>query len=204
MNEKLLKTAKSLEKRGFTAITCENARDAIFAADSLLKEGESITWGGSMTIRDMGLTRFVKEKGIYHVFDRDEIPHEQRDAFAREHFFSDWLFMSTNAITEDGELLNLDGIGNRVSAMIYGPKNVLVVAGRNKIVPTLADAYQRVREVASPKNAQRFPINTPCKKTGKCADCLSPDTICAQMVYTRASKPRGRIHVILVDEDLGY
>ena len=203
MNETILKTAAALKRRGFEAYTAETAEDAVRLASSLLNKGESITWGGSMTIRDMGLTAYVKGKG-YSVFDRDELPHEKRMAFAREHYFSDWYFTSSNAVTESGELLNLDGIGNRVASMIWGPKNVLVVVGINKIVPTLADAYRRVREIAAPKNAQRFEINTPCKKTGKCADCLSPDTICAQMVHWRVCKPHGRIRVILVNEELGY
>ena len=203
MNETLLKTAAALQKRGFDAYVCKGTEDALKTALSLLKEGESITWGGSMTIRDMGLTEAVKGKDFL-VYDRDEIPREERMAFAREHFFSDWYFTSSNAITESGELLNLDGIGNRVASIVWGPKNVLVVAGINKIVPTLSDAYKRVREIAAPKNAQRFDIKTPCKKTGECANCLSPDTICTQMVYTRASNPRGRIRVILIDEAFGY
>ena len=203
MNHLLLKTAEALKKRGFDAYAVECREDALRLALSLLTKGSSITWGGSMTIRDIGLTDAVKGKDFV-VYDRDELPHEARAAFAKEHYFSNWYFTSSNAITESGELLNLDGIGNRVASMIWGPENVLVVAGINKIVPTLSDAYTRVREVAAPKNAQRFDIKTPCKKTGKCEDCISPDTICAQMVHLRVSKPKGRIRVILVDESLGY
>ena len=120
------------------------------------------------------------------------------------YFFSDWYFMSSNAVTEDGTLLNLDGLGNRVASLIFGPDKVLVVVGVNKITSDINEAYRRVREVASPRNAQRFDIGTPCKKTGKCADCLSPDTICCSMVHTRYCKVPGRITVILVDESLGY
>ena len=203
MNHLLLKTAEALKKRGFDAYAVECREDALRLALSLLTKGSSITWGGSMTIRDIGLTDAVKGKDFV-VYDRDELPHEARAAFAKEHYFSNWYFTSSNAITESGELLNLDGIGNRVASMIWGPENVLVVAGINKIVPTLSDAYTRVREIAAPKNAQRFEIKTPCKKTGKCEDCISPDTICAQMVHLRVSKPKGRIRVILVDESLGY
>ncbi len=203
MNQLLLKTAEALKKRGFDAYAVKCREDAVHLALSLLTKGCSITWGGSMTIRDIGLTDAVKGKDFV-VYDRDELPHEARMAFAKEHYFSDWYFTSSNAITESGELLNLDGIGNRVASMIWGPENVLVVAGINKIVPTLFDAYTRVREIAAPKNAQRFDIKTPCKKTGKCEDCISPDTICAQMVHLRVSKPKGRIRVILVDENLGY
>lgn len=203
MNEILIRTAKALQTRGFEAHVFDNHEDAIAFALTAIRKDETVTWGGSMTIRDMGLTTALTEGG-YTVFDRDPIPPSERAAFVREHFFSDWYLMSANAVTEDGELLNLDGGGNRVASLIYGPKNVLVIIGANKIVPTLSDAYARVREIAAPKNAQRFDIKTPCKKTGACANCFSPDTICSQMVYTRTCRPKGRIRVLLVDETLGY
>ncbi len=203
MNALLTKTAQALQKRGFEAQVFENAVDAVDFVKKLIAREDSITWGGSMTIRDMGLTDALKKDG-YLTFDRDEISPSERAAFVREHFFSDWYLMSANALTEDGELLNLDGLGNRVASLIYGPRHVIVIAGKNKIVPTIADAYNRVREIAAPKNAQRFPIATPCKKTETCANCLSPDTICSQMVYTRTCRPKGRIYVLLVDETLGY
>lgn len=203
MTEKILSTAAALKKHGFTVYTCENAAEACEVALSLLSEGCSITWGGSMTIRNMGLTEAVK-KGPYKVYDRDVIPPAERAAFAKEHYFSDWYFMSSNAVTEDGTLLNLDGLGNRVASLVYGPDKVLVVAGVNKITADINEAYRRVREVAAPINAQRFDIRTPCKKTGKCGDCLSPDTICCSMVHTRYCKVPGRITVILINEEFGY
>lgn len=203
MTEKLLSTADALKKHGFTVYTCQNAAEATEKALSLLSPDCSITWGGSMTIRDIGLTEAVK-KGPYKVYDRDQVPPAERGAFVKEHFFSDWYFMSANAVTEDGTLLNLDGLGNRVASLIFGPDKVLVVVGVNKIATDINEAYRRVREVAAPMNAGRFDIGTPCKKTGKCADCLSPDTICCSMVYTRYCKVPGRITVILVDESLGY
>ena len=203
MNALLEKTASALIKRGFDAHVFAGRNEAIDHALKWIGKQDSVTWGGSMTIRDMGLTQALKQNG-YQTFDRDEIPMAERGAFVKEHFFSDWYLMSANAVTEDGELLNLDGSGNRVASLIYGPKNVLIVVGINKIVPSLSDAYARVREIAAPKNAQRFPIQTPCKKSGSCANCLSPDTICSQMVYTRACRPKNRIHVLLVEEELGY
>ena len=203
MTEKLLTTAKALERHGFTAFVCETSEEAIEKALSLLSEGCSITWGGSMTIRDMGLTEAVK-KGPYRVFDRDLIPPAERAAFYKEHYFSDWFFMSSNAVTEDGTLLNLDGGGNRVASLVFGPDRVLVVAGVNKITKDLTEAYHRVREVAAPRNMQRFDTQTPCKKTGKCHDCLSPQTSCCSMVYTRYCQSPGRVTVILVNENLGY
>ena len=203
MDTRIEKTVEALQKRAFRAYACENREEAIELALSLLTDDCSITWGGSMTIRDMGLCDAVK-RGPYRVYDRDLIAPSERGAFVKEHFFSDWFFMSTNAITEDGELFNLDGGGNRVASLIFGPKNVLIVAGVNKIVSNADDAIERVRKTAAPKNAQRFDIQTPCKKTGSCADCLSPDTICCSLVRTRFCRPANRVHVILVNEELGY
>ena len=117
---------------------------------------------------------------------------------------SDFLLSSTNAITEDGVLVNIDGRGNRVAGIVYGPRNVIIVAGMNKVVRTLEDAWSRARNEAAPINAQRFPIQTPCKKTGSCADCKSPDTVCCQFLVTRFSKVPKRIKVILVNEELGF
>lgn len=203
MTELLKKTEKSLLARGFDAHIFETKDEAVAFAKQLIGKTESVTWGGSMTIRDMGLTEALKKEG-YLTFDRDEIAPADRAAFVKEHFFSDWYLMSANAITQDGELLNLDGNGNRVASLIYGPRNVLVIVGSNKVTSSLSEAYARVREIAAPKNAQRFPLQTPCKKTGSCANCLSPDTICSQMVYTRTCRPQKRIHVLLINESLGY
>ncbi len=203
MDSVLEKTANALQKRGFDAYTVKTAEEASMLIASWIPKNESITWGGSATLSEIGLKDTLKQNGFL-VFDREDVPREARGEFAKEHFFSDWFLMSSNAITEDGELLNLDGIGNRVASLVFGPKNVVVLAGKNKIVPDYESAYTRVREVASPKNAQRFVINTPCKLTGKCADCFSPDTICCSMVRTRFCRPKGRIRVVLIDGTFGY
>ena len=203
MNANLEKTVTSLKRRGFDAYAVKNAEDACALILSMIDKEESVTWGGSATIAEIGLTAALKADG-YNVYDRDEVPPAERAAFSKEHYFSDWFLMSTNALTEAGELLNLDGNGNRVASLIFGPKNVIVVAGKNKITSDIDAAYERVRRVAAPRNAQRFPIKTPCKKTGKCADCLSPDTICASLVRTRFCRQKGRIKVILVNDELGF
>ena len=194
---------RNLEKRHFEVYLAKSSDDARTLALSLIPKGNSVTWGGTMTLHEIGLSDALKAEN-YHVYDRDLVPPSEKQAFIEAHFFSDWFIMSANAITEDGELLNMDGRGNRVAALIYGPKNVLVIAGKNKLVKTFEDGVRRVREYAAPKNAQRFSITTPCKQCGECKDCLSPDSICAQFVRTRLSFPAGRIKVILVDEDLGY
>lgn len=194
---------KALSDRYFDALYCESSKDAIEAVLSMIPKKSSITWGGSMTIRDTGLTECLKA-GDYEVYDRDEAKPENRAEFAKKHFFSDFYLTSTNALTEDGILFNIDGMGNRVASMIYGPKNVIVVVGINKIVKNLDAAVARARSVAATTNAQRFDIDTPCKKTGKCADCKSEDSICSYMVTTRMCKPQGRIKVIIVGEELGF
>lgn len=194
---------QNLQKRHFAVFTAKTKEEATALALSLIPKGSSVTWGGTMTLHEIGLSAALKAED-YRVFDRDTVPPEEKQAFMEAHFFSDWFIMSANAITMDGELLNMDGRGNRVAAMIYGPKNVLVIAGKNKLVKDYEAALRRVREYAAPKNAARFPIKTPCKQSGSCADCLSPDSICSNLVRTRLCFPEKRIKIILVDEALGY
>ena len=203
MKDILIRTRDALLRRNFDAYAVDSADEARALILSWIGKTESVTWGGSATIAEIGLVSALKEGG-YLVYDRDTVPPAERATFAKEHFFSDWFLMSTNAITEDGELLNLDGMGNRVASLIFGPNNVIVVAGINKITPDIDAAYTRVRQLAAPRNAQRFSITTPCKRTGKCANCLSPDTICASLVRTRFSKQKGRIKVILIDGSYGF
>ena len=156
-----------------------------------------------MTIADIGLIDALKV-GDYVVLDRTvpKTDEEKRDFFGKVNM-CDYYFMSSNAITMDGELFNIDGFANRVAALCFGPKSVVIVAGMNKVVPNLDAAYHRVRGFSAPANAQRFEINTPCKITGECANCTSEECICNQFVTTRNCKPAGRIKVILVGEDLG-
>ena len=203
MQNKLSSTVAALKRRGFDAYATTSAEEACALALSMIDKKESVTWGGSATIFEIGLIDKLRAEG-YTLHDRAEVAPTERAAFYRDHFFSDFYLMSSNAVTEEGELLNLDGTGNRVASLIFGPRRVIVFAGRNKIVPDLAAARVRVREVAAPRNAGRFDIATPCKKTGACADCLSPDTICCSMVETRFCRPSGRITVILIDSDLGF
>ena len=203
MNELFTVTADALRAHGFDAYTVKTKEEACALALTFIGKTESVTWGGSATIAEIGLTDALKGGG-YLAYDRESVPPSERNAFARAHYFSDWYLMSANGVSATGELFNIDGNGNRVASLVFGPKNVLVVVGKNKITPDVESAVLRARTVAAPRNAQRFPIGTPCKTTGACADCLSPDTICAQMLRTRVCKPRGRIRVILVDETLGF
>ncbi len=200
------KVVKALESRHFEAFYCKTGSEAVEKALSLIPEKESVSWGGSMTLEAIGLTKRLHDCGQYEVLDRDRTssPAEKHEAMRRA-FLCDNYLTSVNAISEDGQLVNVDGNGNRVAAIAFGPKQVIVIAGVNKIVKTLDDAVSRARNFASPVNAQRVPnIVTPCRATGACEDCKSPDSICTYVVTTRISRPAGRIKVILIGETLGF
>ena len=204
-NEKRGNTVvKNLQGRGFDACYCRSGEEAREKALEWIKEGSSVAWGGSMTIRDIGLTEAVN-KGNYQAIDRDKAgtPEEKQKA-AMDALSADYFLTSANGVSEDGQLVNVDGNGNRVAAIVFGPKYVIVVAGMNKVVRTAEDAMVRARTVAAPLNQQRFSKNTPCTLTGVCGDCKSPECICNQLLTTRNCRPAGRIKVILVGEELGY
>lgn len=194
----------ALRARHFDAVYCQNAAEARAEALARIPAGSSVFWGGSMTIRDIGLTDALKERHDLHVYDRETVPPEERQLYLAEHYFSDYFLCSANALTEDGVILNMDGTGNRVAALTWGPRNVLLLVGINKVVKNFEAGVARVRGTAAPTNAQRFDIDTPCKKTGRCADCRFPDSICSTFTVTRLCRPAGRITVILFGESAGY
>lgn len=197
------KVAENFNKRGFEAYYCPTKEDALAKAISLIPEDHVVSWGGSVSINDIGLRPYVLEHR--QVIDRDTAKTpEERQELLRKALLCDTYIMGTNAATEDGQLYNIDGTGNRVAALIFGPKQVIVIVGMNKVEPTLETAISRARTVASPMNMQRFSKKTHCAVTGMCADCLSPDSICNQMVRTRRCAPAGRIKVILVGENVGF
>ncbi len=198
------KIIKGLESRNMEGYYAETKEEALKTALKLIPEGSSIGWGGSVSVDAVGLKEAVCS-GNYRIHDRNAAgTEEEKRQIELEVLGSDFLLCSTNAITEDGILVNIDGRGNRVAGIVYGPRNVIMVVGMNKVVKTLEDAWSRARNEAAPINAQRFPLQTPCKKTGSCADCKSPDTVCCQFLVTRFSKVPKRIKVILVNEDLGF
>lgn len=194
----------NLEKRGFAAYYCANKEEALEQALSLIPEGDVVSWGGSMTISQIGLLDAVIKRN--KVIDRASAANPaERVELMRQALLCDTFLMSSNGISLDGQLVNIDGNGNRCAALIYGPRQVIVIAGVNKIAGTLEAAVDRARNVAAPINIQRFPgVQTPCAKTGCCCDCQSPDSVCAQFVFTRRCRPEGRIKVIIVGEALGY
>ena len=162
-----------------------------------------VTYGGSMSLDEIGVKEAVEEAG-HDLLRREKYvtPEEKRECFAKQ-TLADVFMMSTNAITLDGELVNIDGSGNRVACLSFGPNEVIVVAGMNKVVSNVEEGIARSRNFAAPPNTVRLGCDTPCAKIGQCGNCLN-DTICCQIVVTRASRVPGRIKVILVGEELGY
>ncbi len=194
---------KSLQERHFEACYCPDREAAIAQLLAWIPQEDTVAWGGSQTLAEIGAQVALRARN-QPLIDRDTAKSpEERASMMRAALTADTFLMSANAISEDGRLVNMDGIGNRVAALVYGPRQVIVVAGMNKIAKDLDCAIARVRGTAAPTNAQRFPINTPCKHTGACADCKCVDSICANLVVTRLCRPAGRVKVILVGEDLG-
>ena len=193
-----------LEKRGMEGFYCSTAKEAVALSLSMMPKGSAIGWGGSETIKECGLMEAISD-GSYTLIDRSlaHNPREQREIYAKI-VMSDYFLMSTNAITLDGELVNIDGLGNRTSALIYGPANVIVIAGMNKIAGNIEAAYDRVKTYACPPNAKRLGRNLPCGINGRCADCYADECFCNHIVVTRRSAVKGRIKVILGGENLGY
>jgi L-lactate utilization protein LutB len=194
---------KNLQSRHFEAYYCPNKEDALKKALELIPEGASVGWGGAMSAQQIGLMDALNA-GNYNAIDRDrcKTPEEKEQA-AKDSLFADFFLTGANGLSLDGEMVNIDGTGNRVAAIIYGPKAVLVIAGMNKVMDTLDDAITRARTVAAPMNQQRFQLKNPCTVTGTCADCKSESCICNQIVITRHCRPVGRIKFIIVGEDLG-
>ena len=195
------KVIKGLASRNMTGYYAEDRAAALKQALALIPEGSAVTMGGAMSAHEIGLVDALKA-GNYNFIDRDEI--EDKRAAMLAAYDADWYLASVNAMTEDGQLVNIDGNANRVSAIAQGPKHVLFIVGMNKVCDDLDGAMKRARNVAAPINAQRFGLSTPCSKTGSCMDCKIPDTICCQFLITRYSKHPGRIHVILVNDSLGF
>ena len=195
------KVIKGLESRQMSGYYAANREEALKIALSLIPEGSTVAMGGAMTAHEIGLPQALAE-GNYNFIDRDKM--EDKRAAMLAAYDADFFLASANAMTEDGVIINIDGNANRVSAIAQGPRHVIFIVGMNKICDDVDGALKRARNVAAPINAQRFGLNTPCTKTGSCMDCKTPDTICCQFLITRYSKHPGRIHVILVNDYLGF
>ena len=195
------KTIKGLESRNMKGYYAADRAEALEIALSLIPEGSTINMGGCQSAAEIGLPDALKA-GNYNFIDRN-LYEDKRAAFLAA-FDADVFLASANAITDDGIMVNIDGNANRVAALAYGPKKLVLIVGMNKVCPDLDAAMKRARSVAATINAQRFGLSTPCSKTGACMDCKSPDTICCQFLITRYSRHADRVHVILVNESLGF
>ena len=195
------KVIKGLESRNMRGYYAKDKAEALKIALGLIPEGSSVTMGGSVSAAEIGLVDAVK-KGNYEFLDRNTADDKRAAALAA--YDVDFFLASANAMTEDGVLVNIDGNANRVSAIAFGPRKVILIVGMNKICKDVDMAMKRARNVAAPINVQRFGLKTPCASAGSCMNCKSPDTICCQFLITRYSRHNNRIHVILVNDNLGF
>ena len=195
------KVIKGLKSRNMTGYYAKDKEEALKLALDLIPEGSTVTMGGAMSAHEIGLVEALKN-GNYNFIDRDKATDKRAAMLAA--YDADVFLSSANAMTEDGVMVNIDGNSNRVSAIAQGPKKVVFIVGMNKVCSDVDSAMKRARNVAAPINAQRFGLSTPCAKTGACMNCKSPDTICCQFLITRYSRHQGRIHVVLVNDNLGF
>ena len=194
---------KNLQSRHFEAYYCENSQQALEKALEIIPEGSRIGWGGAMSCEQIGLIDAIRG-GNYQALDRSfcQTP-EERERCYKESLLADVFLTGANGLSLDGQMVNIDGTGNHVAAIVNGPDSIIVVAGMNKVEDDLDSAIRRARTVAAPMNQQRFQLPNPCTKTGSCADCKSLTCICNQILITRHCRPVGRIKFIIVGEDLG-
>lgn len=194
----------NLSKRGFRFTQFETPSEALTYISELIPDGSSIGFGGSKTVSEIGLLPFLQNKNTYTLLHRDLFDAKNHEALFRKMHVADWYITSTNAISVSGDLINIDGRANRVAAMLNGPKNILVICGINKIVKSIDEGIQRVRDVASPLNCRRLNKKTPCAVTGKCAHCNSPDTICNATVIQHHPTIGSNVYIVLINKNLGF
>ncbi len=193
---------KNLRSRNFEAYYCADKASALKKALELIPEGASVGWGGAMSAQQIGLMDGVRA-GAYQAIDREQAAPEDRPKVMKQCLLADVFITGANALSLDGQMVNIDGTGNRLAAIAYGPESIVVITGMNKVADTLEDAVRRARTVAAPMNKQRFDSDTPCQVTGACANCKGDSCICNQILITRNCRPAGRIKFVIVGEDLG-
>lgn len=205
VEKKVERVICNLQKNNMDGYFVQDEQELKEKLQELMNQGETVSVGGSMTLFETGIIDLLRN-GKYQFLDRYKeglTPEDVEDIY-RKTFYADSYVASSNALTEDGELYNVDGTGNRVAAMLFGPKKVIVIVGTNKIVKDAHEAIRRNREISAPANAKRLNRKTPCAAVGCCMDCQSPERICNEYVLIRRQRARGRIHVIIVNESLGY
>lgn len=205
MNERIEKVISALKKNKMKPYFVKTKDEALSTIRDLLKEGETVSNGGSVSLEEIGLFPLLRS-GKYNFLDRakEGLSPSEASEIMRKSLLADTFFASANAITEDGEIYCVDGRGNRISAMIFGPLSVILVVGKNKIVKDINEAEERLRTIAAPLNTRRLNLTTPCAKTGKCENCKGDNRICCSYLVLRQQREKDRIKVIIVDENLGY
>ncbi len=194
-----------LGRRNIQGFWAPTAADAVALVESWMAEGDSVTWGGSETFKETGMKAALEEAARYRLLDRaDATTPEERREMWRDRASADWFFMSANALTLDGELVNIDGNSDRCALLLHGPDHVVVLAGMNKLVADVESGIKRIRTLVCPLNGERLGAGTPCALTGVCSDCHAPGSMCCNVVVTRHSRHEGRIRVVLIGEELGY
>lgn len=203
LDKRIEKTMANLEKNNFATYRAKSREEIIDIVSSLVPSGAEVGFGGSVSLYESGVIDYLRSREDIALLDRDQNP-EKAGELMKKALTCDVYFASSNAVTENGELFNVDGRGSRVAPMIFGPESVVLVVGANKIVPDLAAAEMRVKKIAAPANTMRLSCETPCRYTGECADCKSPARICCDFVTMKMQRVKGRIKVIIVDESLGF
>ncbi len=205
VDERVKRTIKNLQKNNMNGYYVQTEEEALKKIEELISEGDTVSVGGSMTLFETGVINLLRN-GKYNFLDRYKeglTPAEIKELY-RKSFFADAYFTSSNAITENGEIYNVDGTGNRVAAMLYGPDKVIIIVGRNKLVKDLDQAILRVKETAAPANNVRLNKDNPCTKVGYCMDCKQESRICNEYTVIKRQGNKDRIHVIIVNKELGY
>lgn len=205
LEQRINRTIEGLEKNNMKGYFAKDKESLIEVIKGIINENDIVSFGGSMTLFETNILEFLRQ-GSYKLLDRYEegLSDEDIKELYRKSFSADAYFTSTNAITEDGKLYNVDGRGNRVAAMIYGPDKVIVIACVNKIVKDIDQAIKRNKVISAPANTKRLSIDAPCRKIGKCVDCDSEYRICNKYTVIRKEFVDNRMHVILLNENLGY
>ena len=204
-HQRILRTIEALNKNNMNGYLVKDKEELLQKLDELMKENSSVSCGGSMTLFETGVIDYLRN-GRYKFLDRyaEGLTKDEIKEIYRKSFSCDNYIVSSNAITEDGYIYNVDGTGNRVAAMLYGPDKVIVIAGVNKIVSNVEEAILRTKRYAAPANGKRLNRDTPCEKTGQCMDCKSSDRICNEYTLIKRQGDKNRMHVIFINEILGY
>lgn len=205
IDKRIKRTMENLEKNNMEAYYVKDETEVIEKVKELINEEDTVAVGGSQTLFETGVIDFLRN-GKFNFLDRyaDNLSDNDRKTIFRKSFFADAYFVSSNAVTESGELFNVDGNGNRVAAMLYGPDKVIVIIGVNKIVKDINEAYERNKQISGPANNKRLSTENPCTKVGYCVDCANPRRICNDYVIIKRQRDKGRIKVIIVGKELGY